>query len=472
MASSEASLAKGCLLRERLDPIKKSITETIPLANPYRAILRREYSWVLIAVMAFALGFWLFKNYFNRGTGYEPGTERLALIKIDRDLRLADAMEADGPLLRWLAGVKKAPQVRQDALEVFYKLAKEKSLTAKGLEAYSVVMAQQNDQPMRQTLEQILPELLWIDFLETAQNLSPHQGAWWHAKLLDLPENQTLAGSRWLEAYQQDKTRLKTRTLAARSVVWALSLVGLVFVPGALLRLKKGLSRKGHCYGNAWPLALGLMVFFLATLAWISFTMILELSMSRLPQLHPAMWIFFDSAARLLPPLIAIALLFKRPAHAVRVMGIFRRVEWRGLLGIFSLLVITDQVLRWAMKSLDSNEPGGGLSHSEAGLWGLAFTLISACLLAPITEEVTYRGVLFRSMNNRFGALPAALGSSMIFALLHFYDAYGLATVALFGFSCAALYSATGSLATVIVLHMLYNAAIKIPNWIVYHTPL
>jgi membrane protease YdiL (CAAX protease family) len=41
-----------------------------------------------------------------------------------------------------------------------------------------------------------------------------------------------------------------------------------------------------------------------------------------------------------------------------------------------------------------------------------------------------------------------------------------------FGFSCAALYSATGSLATVIALHVIYNAAIKIPNWIVYHAPL
>jgi membrane protease YdiL (CAAX protease family) len=56
--------------------------------------------------------------------------------------------------------------------------------------------------------------------------------------------------------------------------------------------------------------------------------------------------------------------------------------------------------------------------------------------------------------------------------VLHFYDGYGLASVGVFGFSCALLYSGTGSLSTVIALHMLYNAAIKIPEWIVYHAPL
>ena len=81
-------------------------------------------------------------------------------------------------------------------------------------------------------------------------------------------------------------------------------------------------------------------------------------------------------------------------------------------------------------------------------------------------------GVLFRSCRNRLGVIPAALLSSVVFALLHFYDGYGLASVGVFGFSCALLYSATGSLTSVIALHMLYNTAIKIPDWIVYHAPL
>ena len=83
-----------------------------------------------------------------------------------------------------------------------------------------------------------------------------------------------------------------------------------------------------------------------------------------------------------------------------------------------------------------------------------------------------YRGVLFRSCRNRLGLLPAAVMSSAIFAVFHFYDAYGLLSVGLFGFSCALLYAGTGSLATVIALHMLYNFLIKVPEWVVYHAPL
>ncbi len=41
-----------------------------------------------------------------------------------------------------------------------------------------------------------------------------------------------------------------------------------------------------------------------------------------------------------------------------------------------------------------------------------------------------------------------------------------------FGGTCALLYAGTGSLAAVIALHALYNASIKIPEWIVYHSPL
>jgi membrane protease YdiL (CAAX protease family) len=80
--------------------------------------------------------------------------------------------------------------------------------------------------------------------------------------------------------------------------------------------------------------------------------------------------------------------------------------------------------------------------------------------------------VLFRALRNRLGVLVAALISAVVFASLHFYDVYGLASVGIFGFTCALLYSATGSLRTTIVLHLLYNASIKIPEWIVYHAPL
>ena len=369
------------------------------------------------------LGIWLWDHYFGKEGGYAPGTEQVALVKIDRDLRLADAMVGDPPWLRWLAGVGEPAAVREDALEVFQKLAAGNSISPQGVEAFASVKAEQDGLPQRQS-------------------------------------------------HGPDGLQLRVRAIGVRSAVWLLGLVGLAFIPSALRSLKKGFSVKPRGYGGAWSLPLGAVVFLVATLAWIGFGMTLDLGIEALPGLHPAMGFLLDSAARLLPPLIALGLLFKRPSHAARVMGLDLRVQVKAVLGMFSLLMVADQVLRLSMGEGESNSPGGGLSPGDAGLWGLAFALVSACLLAPIAEETLYRGVLFRSCRNRLGVIPAALVSSAVFALLHFYDGYGLASVAIFGFSCALLYAGSGSLTTVIALHMLYNAAIKIPEWLVYHAPL
>ena len=449
--------------------IEKAKADNIHRGNPYRAILRREYPEPLIALLAFILGIWLWDQYFGEAQGYLPGTEEIALIKIDRDLRLAEAMHEDPPWLKWLAGAEISQEVQRAALEVFGKLAAENALTPKGLEAFAIVKAEQDKLPIREVLGQFLPGQMISDFEGTSRDLAAHQGTWWHAKLTESWEEMAPPAVQWRQVYGADLIRLRTRAVMARSAVWLLGMVGLAFLPQALRCLKKGVFGKPTGYVGAWPLSLGLVVFLVVTLAWIGFTMSLELGISSLPGLHPALGIFLDSAARMLPSLIALALLFRRPSHAARVLGLARRISLPVVLGMFSLLMILDQVLRWAMAGAGLNNPGSGLSLGDGGLWGLAITVVSACLLAPVAEEILYRGVLFGSARNRLGVVPAALLSSAVFAILHFYDSYGLASVGVFGFSCALLYSGTGSLSSGIALHMLYNITIKIPEWVVYH---
>ncbi|MEO7100779.1 MAG: type II CAAX endopeptidase family protein [Luteolibacter sp.] len=417
------------------------------------------------------MGIWLWDHYFGKSEGYLPGTEEIALVKIDRDLRLADAMAEDPPWLRWLAAVDEPKVARRDALEVFQKLAKDNALSPQGSEAFAIVKAVQDHLPLSQTLGEALQGWMISDYEETSNHLANHGGTWWHAKLIDAWENNAKPGRDWRQVYGNDGIRLRTRALVARSSVWSLGLVGLFFLPGALYRLKKGLAARPKGYGGAWPITLGLVVFLLATLAWIGFTSALEIGIASVPGLPPILGVFLDSAARVLPMLIALCLLFKHPSHAIRVMGFNRPIAVRSILGLFSLLMVADQILHRAMGNTGSNEPGGGLSMGDAGVGGLVFALVSACVLAPLAEETLYRGVLFRSFWNRLGVFPAAVLSAVIFAMLHFYDGYGLASVGIFGFTCALLYGSTRSLTTVIVFHMLYNSAIKIPDWIVYHAP-
>ncbi len=448
------------------------MASSIQTGNPYRAVLRREYPEPLIALLSFILGIWLWDHYFGEKQGYAPGTEKIALVKIDRDLRLADAMEQDPAWLKWLVGVDSPVVARRDALETFEKLGGDEALSARGLEAHAVVWSEQSQLPLGTTLGRVRQGETVSSHREIFDDLVNHRGTWWHAKRMAFREESGGDTTEWEQIYTEENSRLRIRTVAVRMAVWVLGLIGLVFVPATLVLLKRGLHVKPRGYGGAWPLSMGLVVFLVATLAWIGFNLALEVGIISLPGLHPAMAIFLDSAARVMPALIALGLIFRHPGHVLRVMGLNRMPGIRPILGTFSLLMIADQLLRKLMNHNGSGDPGGGLSLSEAGWWGLAFAMIASCLLAPLSEEILYRGVLFRAFRNRIGVMAGALLSSLVFASLHFYNGYGLVSVAIFGFTCALLYSATGLLTSAIVLHMLYNLSIKLPEWIVYHAPL
>lgn len=451
--------------------INPALSSSVSPRNPYRSILRRDYPEPLIALLTFILGIWLWDHYFGKSAGYAPGTEEVALIKIDRDLRLADAMEGDSALLRWLAGVDTPAAVRGDGLTALQKLAADGSMSLPGLEAYAILKATDEGQPLRETLAETMQGQIDMDFMETSNALANHRGSWWQARWVEAMERDLPPACHWRDSYQKDSLQLRSRAILARSWVWLFGLAGLAFIPRMLAGLKPGLRAKPIGYAGAWPLTLGITVFLVATLAWIGFNSVLDFGITALPELHPLLGIFLDSAARLLPALIALGLLFRRPAHVVRVLGLDRTLAPGIVLGVFSLLMLADFLLQAALGG-DSVEPGGGLSTSEAGIWGLAFTVASACLLAPLAEELLYRGVLFRSFWNRLGVLPAGLISATIFAVLHFYDGYGLLSVGCFGLSCSLLYASTGSLGSCIALHVLYNSSIKLPEWLIYHGSL
>ena len=92
-----------------------------------------------------------------------------------------------------------------------------------------------------------------------------------------------------------------------------------------------------------------------------------------------------------------------------------------------------------------------GLSSIEEGGWGLAFGILSAVMLAPVVEEIVFRGFLFQSYLRRFGFGLAMLLSTVLFVMIHYYGIYGSLSVAFFGLGACALYRATGSLWTAII---------------------
>lgn len=102
------------------------------------------------------------------------------------------------------------------------------------------------------------------------------------------------------------------------------------------------------------------------------------------------------------------------------------------------------------LKQLGSNE-GAALLILSAGL---------TCVIAPICEELLFRGYIFTALRNWRGTLPAALITGLLFGGVHAGSAPALDLVPLagLGFGLCLLYRHTGSLYPSIVAHSLNNS--------------
>ena len=96
--------------------------------------------------------------------------------------------------------------------------------------------------------------------------------------------------------------------------------------------------------------------------------------------------------------------------------------------------------------------------------WGppaaVAVTLAATVVLAPVFEEIIFRGLLYGSLRARFGVGPSIAMSALIFAFAHGYGAAGFASVFLSGALWAWSYERTRSLLPAIAAHMANNATV------------
>ena len=98
----------------------------------------------------------------------------------------------------------------------------------------------------------------------------------------------------------------------------------------------------------------------------------------------------------------------------------------------------------------------GELVYFDYGSFPLAanlLSIISLCVVAPIIEEFTFRGVILHRWTRKFGLRTAVLGSSLVFALVH-PDPLG---AFFFGVGMCILYLRTQSLVLPMVCHGAYN---------------
>ena len=100
---------------------------------------------------------------------------------------------------------------------------------------------------------------------------------------------------------------------------------------------------------------------------------------------------------------------------------------------------------------------------ADEGTFGLIIAGLMVMIVAPIAEEVFFRGFFYRALRSRFSMIGAATIDGLLFGAIHFNfeGADGLLLLpplALLGFIFCVVYEKTGSLFPVIGMHAFNNA--------------
>ncbi len=94
----------------------------------------------------------------------------------------------------------------------------------------------------------------------------------------------------------------------------------------------------------------------------------------------------------------------------------------------------------------------------------LTIALVAIVVIAPVIEELVFRGFLYTYLRQKMSKMGAILLSSLIFAIFHFSPQQGVSNVPLlfslftFSFFLAFLYERQRSLLAPIALHMTFNS--------------
>ncbi len=146
-------------------------------------------------------------------------------------------------------------------------------------------------------------------------------------------------------------------------------------------------------------------------------------------------------------------------------------VGWRSASGLIVALLVAFVVLSaiWAAVFHPSEEK---LLETLGSNEGTTLLLLSAgltCVVAPICEELLFRGYIFTALRNWRGTLPAALITGLVFGGVHAGSAPTLDLVPLagLGFGLCLLYRYSGSLYPCMIAHSLNNslAFSSLENW-------
>ncbi len=126
--------------------------------------------------------------------------------------------------------------------------------------------------------------------------------------------------------------------------------------------------------------------------------------------------------------------------------------------------VMVQWLLLWALWLAAGELVSWSLGHPEAPHFtdhgpALAIRVLGIVVLAPLLEELVFRGLLFQVLLPRVGPVPTVVGTALVFALAHGqYRGLDLAQVLVDGLLLGLARLRTGSTRVTFWMHVLGNA--------------
>lgn len=159
--------------------------------------------------------------------------------------------------------------------------------------------------------------------------------------------------------------------------------------------------------------------------------------------------------------LILALVLFIARGLAPAVLGLRPPSSWRGAAGWIAASIVAIWVIGAALNPfLEAGEEQGLVPQDwdpdRAAAFAANFVVVA--LVAPVVEELTYRGLGFAAVQQFFGGGAAVVVTSLAFGLAHGL-VIALPVLAIFGLILGWLRLRTSSLYPPIILHAIFNGA-------------
>jgi membrane protease YdiL (CAAX protease family) len=164
------------------------------------------------------------------------------------------------------------------------------------------------------------------------------------------------------------------------------------------------------------------------------------------------------SAVLIAWPLAITAWKGRGPVRDLR-LGITGGDVWVGLgagIGAQLALPLLYVPLLLLLGDADVSGPARDLSDRAEGVVGIVVLYLVVGVLAPISEELFYRGLVMRSLERRWGATAGLWGSALLFGAAHGQPVQFLGQ-AFFGLVAAYLVQRRGRLGPAVVAHLAFN---------------